>query len=161
MVLTLYDHHAAQLDDLLTDLSQVEPADALELQQARQALLDFKGVTTFEDLELRADAAVKSSIDKALEGFAEHFSAVAAAAESVTSTFKAAEKMAKAGEQELLLNRLNNFLKRTSNTTQAAKDMVSAVKDLGKISSEDAEDAIAKLEAVQAAWVTIRDAVKG
>ncbi len=66
MALTLYDRHAAQLDELLTNLANTDPDEAIQLQEGRQALLDFRALTTFEDLEQRADAAVNASIAKAM-----------------------------------------------------------------------------------------------
>ncbi len=64
--MALYDRHAAQLDELLANLAKTNPDEATQLQEGRQALLNFRALTTFEGLEQRADAAVKASIAKAM-----------------------------------------------------------------------------------------------
>ena len=156
----LYDQHSAQLDDLLTALAKTDPKETRRVQSAREDLQKFKRQTSYKDLKDRADAAVKASIAQGAAGFAAHFSAVTAQATDLTSTFKAATKLAKEGEEGLVLNRINNFLERTIKNVEAGKEAVHALQNLGKIDSNSAEVAIEKLEAVVEAGKKLQEALK-
>ncbi len=156
MALTLYERDAAELDKLLSELSATDPANGLAVQEKRQALLDFKGETTHSDLEDRADAAIKASINQAMSDFAAHFAAVAAQAEDVTSTFKAAVRLAAEGEDNLLVNRLNTHLERANKSLTAGKEFIETIKGLGKIDAAQAQESIAKIEAAYKAWEDLR-----
>lgn len=156
----LYDRHSAQLDDLLTALANTNPKNTRKVVSAREDLQKFKRRTSFKDLKARADTAVRASIAQAAEGFAAHFSAVTALADDITPTFKAATKLAKEGEKDLALNRINNFFERTIKKVEAGKEAVQALQDLSKIDANEAEDAIEKIEAAAESWKKLQEASK-
>ena len=156
----LYDRHSAQLDDLLTALANTDPKKTRNILSAREDLQKFRRRTSFKDLKAKADAAVRASIAQAAAGFVAHFSAVAAQAADVTSTFKAATKLAKEGEKDLALNRINNFFERTIKNVEAGKEAVQALQDLGKIDTNNAGAAIEKIEAAAEAWKKLQKDLK-
>ncbi len=160
MSLELYNTESAKLNVLLAQLANTSPTDAMGLQDARRALIDFRGMTSFGDLEDRAEAAVNASITAAAMGFAAHLSSVTAHAEDLAASFKAAADIAQAGEDDLLMNRINGFLDRTVKTVEAGMEAVEKLRDLGKITPGDASDAIARIEAAKDAWEGLKAAVE-
>ena len=149
MALSQYEKDQAELERLIAVLEATDPVNANALQDAQQALLDFEGITTFDDLERRALSAVQASATNALAGFATHFAAVTENAESLAATFKAAAKLAQEGEKNLFVSRIAGFLDRASKVIDAGKEAVETLQAAGAAGS--ASDAIAKIEAVVAA----------
>ena len=152
------DQDSAELDKLLTALASTNPKNALKIQAARGNLQEFGRRTQCNDLKAKADAAVQASIAQAATGFAAHFSEVTKQADDVTSTFKAATKLANEGQEDLVLNRINNYLNRTIKRVEAVREAVEALRDLGKIDPWEAEAAIEKIEAVAETWKKLQKA---
>ncbi len=153
-----YDRDSAQLDQLLTALAKTDPKKTGKIQSAREDLQKFRRRTSFEDLKAKASAAIEASIAQAAAGFAAHFSAVTAQADDVTSTFKAAKKLANEGEADLALSRINNFFDRTIKKVEAVKEALQTLRDLGEIDPKEAEAEIEKIEALAETWKKLQEA---
>lgn len=161
MSISLYERDAVELDRLLLDLSNTNPSNGRLLQEKRQALLDFKGLTSEEDLKNRAEAAFQASINYGLDRFADHYETVTDQMDDVTLIFTSAANLARAGEQALLLNRLNSFLDRASKTVAAGKEAIEAIRDMGQITESTADDAIVKIETAYNAWEAVVNIIQG